>query len=81
MLSTDKAVYPVNAMGMTKAMAEKILIAKSMQAKDSKTILSATRYGNVMCSRGSIIPLFIVPLIYQLFGNKTSTLFLNLIIS
>ena len=70
LLSTDKAVYPVNAMGMTKAMAEKILIAKSMQAKDSKTILSATRYGNVMGSRGSVIPLFIE----QIKNNMSITL-------
>ena len=59
LLSTDKAVYPVNAMGMSKAMAEKILIAKSRILSNKETILSSTRYGNVMGSRGSVIPLFI----------------------
>ena len=56
MLSTDKAVYPINAMGLSKAMMEKIMIAKS---RSSKTIFCATRYGNVMGTRGSVIPLFI----------------------
>lgn len=60
-LSTDKAAYPVNTMGMTKALMEKLAIAKSRdpRAKESGTVICATRYGNVMCSRGSIIPLFI----------------------
>lgn len=58
-LSTDKAVYPINAMGVSKAMMEKVMVAKSRSTDDSKTILSGTRYGNVMASRGSIIPLFI----------------------
>lgn len=58
-LSTDKAVNPINSMGMTKALMEKIMIAKSRSANPQKTILSATRYGNVMASRGSVIPLFI----------------------
>lgn len=59
-LSTDKAVYPINAMGMTKALAEKITIAKSRFLTSSKnTTLCATRYGNVMASRGSVIPLFV----------------------
>ena len=58
-LSTDKAVYPINAMGMSKALMEKILIAKSRLLDESETILSATRYGNVMGSRGSVIPYFI----------------------
>ncbi|NCT56187.1 MAG: polysaccharide biosynthesis protein [Legionella sp.] len=58
-LSTDKAVYPINAMGISKAMAEKIMLAKSRQVTDSKTSIFATRYGNVMASRGSVIPLFI----------------------
>lgn len=58
-LSTDKAVNPINSMGMTKALMEKIMIAKSRSANPEKTILSATRYGNVMASRGSVIPLFI----------------------
>jgi UDP-glucose 4-epimerase len=58
-LSTDKAVYPINAMGMTKALMEKLMIAKSRTVNSSTTILSATRYGNVMASRGSVIPLFI----------------------
>lgn len=56
-LSTDKAVYPINAMGISKAMMEKIAIAKSRQSAD--TVISVTRYGNVMASRGSVIPLFI----------------------
>jgi len=58
-LSTDKAVYPINAMGLSKAMMEKVMVAKSRLSHTSKTILSATRYGNVMASRGSVIPLFI----------------------
>jgi UDP-N-acetylglucosamine 4,6-dehydratase/5-epimerase len=58
-LSTDKAVYPINAMGISKAMMEKVMIAKSRNVDGSKTIISATRYGNVMASRGSVIPLFI----------------------
>ena len=59
LLSTDKAVYPINAMGISKAMAEKILIAKSRTLSSGDTVLCATRYGNVMASRGSVIPLFI----------------------
>lgn len=58
-LSTDKAVYPINAMGMSKALMEKVTIAKSRICDPEKTILCATRYGNVMGSRGSVIPLFI----------------------
>ncbi len=58
-LSTDKAVYPINAMGMTKALMEKVMIAKARTVTDNKTLLCATRYGNVMASRGSVIPLFI----------------------
>lgn len=58
-LSTDKAVYPINAMGISKAMAEKIMIAKSRLAAEKGTIICATRYGNVMTSRGSVIPLFL----------------------
>ncbi len=58
-LSTDKAVYPINAMGMSKAMAEKIVVAKSRMLGDAKTVVCATRYGNVMASRGSVIPLFV----------------------
>lgn len=58
-LSTDKAVYPINAMGMTKALMEKLMIAKSRTVDHNVTILCATRYGNVMASRGSVIPLFI----------------------
>lgn len=59
-LSTDKAVYPINAMGISKAMAEKLVIAKSrMIPTTSKTVICATRYGNVMASRGSVIPLFV----------------------
>ena len=55
-LSTDKAVNPINAMGMTKALMEKIMVAKSRNVDPDSTILSATRYGNVMASRGSVIP-------------------------
>lgn len=58
-LSTDKAVYPINAMGISKALMEKVMVAKSRLTDSSKTILCATRYGNVMGSRGSVIPLFI----------------------
>lgn len=58
-LSTDKAAYPVNAMGTSKAMMEKIFIAKSKTVQKNKTLICGTRYGNVMCSRGSVIPLFI----------------------
>jgi len=58
-LSTDKAVYPINAMGISKAMMEKLMIAKANSSVNNKTILCATRYGNVMGSRGSVIPLFI----------------------
>lgn len=58
-LSTDKAVYPINAMGMSKAMAEKLVVAKSRIIPDGGPIVCATRYGNVMASRGSVIPLFI----------------------
>ena len=58
-LSTDKAVYPINAMGMSKALMEKTMVAKSRNINGSKTILCGTRYGNVMASRGSVIPLFV----------------------
>ena len=58
-LSTDKAVYPINAMGISKAMAEKLMVAKARTQQDSETVLCATRYGNVMASRGSVIPLFV----------------------
>ena len=58
-LSTDKAVYPINAMGLSKAMAEKLMIAKSRMRSEGETIFCATRYGNVMASRGSVIPLFV----------------------
>ena len=58
-LSTDKAVYPINAMGLSKAMMEKLMVAKSRLCKPGKTVLCATRYGNVMASRGSVIPLFL----------------------
>jgi len=58
-LSTDKAVYPINAMGMSKALMEKVMVAKSREVDPEKTILSGTRYGNVMASRGSVIPLFV----------------------
>ncbi len=58
-LSTDKAVYPINAMGLSKAMMEKLMIAKSRLLDSQKMVFCATRYGNVMASRGSVIPLFI----------------------
>ncbi|HIF9494422.1 polysaccharide biosynthesis protein [Photobacterium damselae] len=58
-LSTDKAVYPINAMGISKAMMEKVIVAKSRNVDPSKTVICATRYGNVMASRGSVIPLFV----------------------
>lgn len=58
-LSTDKAAYPINAMGMSKALMEKVAIAKSRNMDDSKTVICVTRYGNVMASRGSVIPLFL----------------------
>ena len=58
-LSTDKAVYPINAMGMSKAMMEKLVVAKSRMLRAGETVLCATRYGNVMASRGSVIPLFV----------------------
>lgn len=62
-LSTDKAVYPINAMGMSKALAEKVMVAKSRNCDPGKTVLCATRYGNVMASRGSVIPLFVAQLL------------------
>ncbi len=59
LLSTDKAVYPINAMGISKAMAERLMVAKSRVAWGTGTVLCGTRYGNVMASRGSVIPLFV----------------------
>lgn len=58
-LSTDKAVYPINAMGISKAMMEKLVIAQSRKALEKDTLICCTRYGNVMASRGSVIPLFV----------------------
>ncbi len=58
-LSTDKAAYPINAMGISKAMMEKVLVAKSKTVSPDKTVICGTRYGNVMASRGSVIPLFV----------------------
>ncbi len=58
-LSTDKAVYPINAMGISKAMMEKVMVAKSRGVDAAKTVICGTRYGNVMASRGSVIPLFV----------------------
>jgi len=63
LLSTDKAVYPINAMGISKAMMEKIMVAQSRLCDPKKTVLCATRYGNVMGSRGSVIPLFVKQLL------------------
>ena len=68
-LSTDKAVYPINAMGLTKALLEKVMIAKSRTLENTNTVMCGTRYGNVMASRGSVIPLFID----QLLGGKPLT--------
>lgn len=68
-LSTDKAVYPINAMGISKAMMERVAVAKSRNLDDTKTTICCTRYGNVMASRGSVIPLFID----QIRNNKTIT--------
>lgn len=58
-LSTDKAVYPINAMGISKAMMEKVMVAASRNLRTSDTVICGTRYGNVMASRGSVIPLFV----------------------
>lgn len=69
-LSTDKAAYPVNAMGTSKAMMEKVIIAKSRTVNPEQTSIMCTRYGNVMCSRGSVIPLFIS----QIKNNKPLTI-------
>ncbi len=69
-LSTDKAAYPINAMGMTKALMEKVMIANSRDLSSSKSIFCGTRYGNVMASRGSVIPLFIE----QIKANKEITI-------
>ena len=62
-LSTDKAVYPINAMGLSKAMMEKLMVAKSRLSNPQHTVLCGTRYGNVMASRGSVIPLFLQQLL------------------
>jgi UDP-glucose 4-epimerase len=70
MLSTDKAVYPINAMGLSKAMMEKLMVAKSRLLNGSQQAFCATRYGNVMASRGSVIPLFIS----QILENKPITI-------
>ncbi len=59
LLSTDKAVYPINAMGISKAMGEKLMVAKARMQLEGETVFCATRYGNVMASRGSVIPLFV----------------------
>ena len=69
-LSTDKAVYPINAMGMSKAMMERVAIAKSRNLKENETVITCTRYGNVMASRGSVIPAFI----NQIKQNKSLTI-------
>jgi len=69
-LSTDKAAYPINAMGMSKALMEKVMIAKSRMLNNKKSIFCGTRYGNVMGSRGSVIPLFIS----QIKNNKDLTI-------
>jgi UDP-glucose 4-epimerase len=69
-LSTDKAVYPINAMGLTKALMEKLMVAKSRLLNGTDSVYCATRYGNVMASRGSVIPLFIK----QIKENKPITI-------
>ena len=69
-LSTDKAVYPINAMGQSKALMEKVMLAKARTLSAHETILCATRYGNVMASRGSVIPLFVS----QLLGGHSITI-------
>jgi len=69
-LSTDKAVYPINAMGVSKAMMERVAVAKSRNLDDNETMIACTRYGNVMASRGSVIPLFIE----QIKNNKAITI-------
>lgn len=69
-LSTDKAVYPINAMGISKAMMEKVMVAKSRNLDENKTVICGTRYGNVMASRGSVIPLFAD----QICANKPLTI-------
>lgn len=69
-LSTDKAVYPINAMGISKAMMEKVMVAKSRNVDPAKTVICGTRYGNVMASRGSVIPLFIE----QILSDKPLTI-------
>ena len=69
-LSTDKAVYPINAMGISKAMMEKVAVSKSRNMNDNETVICCTRYGNVMASRGSVIPLFIE----QIRNNKDITI-------
>ena len=68
-LSTDKAVYPINAMGISKAMMEKVMVAASRNLEKTGTVICGTRYGNVMASRGSVIPLFVE----QVFGGKPIT--------
>ncbi|HEY4654771.1 MAG TPA: polysaccharide biosynthesis protein, partial [Cyclobacteriaceae bacterium] len=68
-LSTDKAVYPINAMGISKAMMEKVMVAASRNLEGTNTVICGTRYGNVMASRGSVIPLFIE----QVRAGKTIT--------
>jgi UDP-N-acetylglucosamine 4,6-dehydratase len=69
-LSTDKAVYPINAMGISKAMMEKVMVAVSRNLGGTETVICGTRYGNVMASRGSVIPLFVE----QVFGGKPITI-------
>lgn len=69
-LSTDKAAYPINAMGASKMLMEKVIVAKSRNVDQNKTIISCTRYGNVMASRGSVIPLFVE----QIKSNKELTI-------
>jgi FlaA1/EpsC-like NDP-sugar epimerase len=75
-LSTDKAVYPINAMGISKAMMEKLMVAKSRLSTKDGTVLCGTRYGNVMASRGSVIPLFELSVLMNLRNTHTGILLL-----
>lgn len=80
-LSTDKAAYPVNAMGTSKAMMEKVVVAKARTVEKKKTMICCTRYGNVMCSRGSVIPLFINQIKQQIPITVTEPLMTRFIMS
>ena len=76
-LSTDKAVYPINAMGISKALMEKVMVAASRNLDASKTVICGTRYGNVMASRGSVIPLFMELVIYAFTNGRNGDIFVQ----